>query len=54
MVHDMGVFPLDEEASFANLEHVYRHAADHSALRVLAMVPLTSWQASHASALAAC
>ena len=46
-VNDMGVFPLSEQASFANLDDVYRHAADEGRLRmrVLAMVPLTSWQA---------
>ena len=48
-LHDMGVFPLSEEASFGNLDQVYRHAADAGELRVrvLAMVPLTAWQATH-------
>ena len=48
-VVDMGQFPLSEEASFATLEQVYRHAADSGSLpvRVQAMVPLRSWQATH-------
>ena len=44
-VHDMGQFPLNEEASYSTLQNVYLHAADTGALplRVQAMVPLRSW-----------
>ena len=44
MTHDMGPFPLDEEAAFQNLD-LYRSVAKAGQLsvRVLAMVPLTSW-----------
>ena len=45
---DMGQFPLSEEVSFTTLKQVYLHAADSGSLpvRVQAMVPLRSWQAT--------
>ena len=51
-MHDMGPFPLNEGTAFENLV-LYRHAADAGRLpvRVLAMVPHFSWQATHAGRL---